>query len=619
MCFDDQVALAHRQQSVEWWRNYFGAKRRRTRSVPLLVAVVSAVLIGAALIWLGFIVFGHIVGIDNTPSAKRADVLKTALSAVAGVGGAVALVVAYRRQQDLEEGRFVERFGAAAGQLGDHDPAVRIAGVYAMAGVADERKTTFGRRQQCIDVLCGYLRLPYDPAHGESHLTEFVTTTRPEGEGEAYEEVRHQAIRQNDREVRQTIVRVIAAHLQKNADVSWSLHDFDFTTVLFEDADWSGAVFRGEKTTFGGASFGGFINFDLAAFEGEYTWFKNAKFSGDKTLVNFDGAMFSGTTSFAGAEFSCPRASFAGVVCSGDKSLITFERARFDVDVVLFDNAKLGAGTTSFKKATFVTKVTSFDGTEFNGSATTFENATFSGKKPPPEATIVDSTTTSFQNAIFSGDTVSYARAQFSGTLTRFTRSEFRDTTTVSFDNAQFKDDQTTFDNAKFSGKAATFAWARFDNRISAVFDKAQFTAYITSFESATFCDTSLFNKVTFGGETLNFNKAKFMKSLASFEGAIFSATETYFNETEFHGTTMFGEAVFEGATATATFDKVIFASDSGGHTTFRGAKFNNKMTLFSQPRVWKNVGFDWDIFPDEMPACISPRTWPPTLLAKGE
>ena len=61
---------------------------------------------------------------------------------MAGVGGAVALVVAYRRQNDLEQGRFVERFGAAAAQLGSPDPAVRIAGVYAMAGVADE-STTF--------------------------------------------------------------------------------------------------------------------------------------------------------------------------------------------------------------------------------------------------------------------------------------------------------------------------------------------------------------------------------------------------------------------------------------------------------------------------------------------
>jgi hypothetical protein len=58
----------------------------------------------------------------------------------------------------------VERFGAAAAQLGGQDVAVRIARVYAMAGVADE--STGLRRQQCIDVLCGYLRLPYSPSWG---------------------------------------------------------------------------------------------------------------------------------------------------------------------------------------------------------------------------------------------------------------------------------------------------------------------------------------------------------------------------------------------------------------------------------------------------------------------
>jgi hypothetical protein len=99
-------------------------------------------------------------------------------------------VVAYRRQRDLEQGRFVERFGAAAAQLGDPDPAVRIAGVYAMAAAADEA-ATFGRRQQCIDVLCGYLRLPYDPDHGASHHTEIVAKTNPGAPATGHRQSRH--------------------------------------------------------------------------------------------------------------------------------------------------------------------------------------------------------------------------------------------------------------------------------------------------------------------------------------------------------------------------------------------------------------------------------------------
>ena len=48
-----------------------------------------------------------------------------------------------------------ERFATAAEQLGSDKPAVRLAGVYAMAGLADDWEEN---RQTCVDVLCAYLR-----------------------------------------------------------------------------------------------------------------------------------------------------------------------------------------------------------------------------------------------------------------------------------------------------------------------------------------------------------------------------------------------------------------------------------------------------------------------------
>ena len=135
------------------------------------MAILLAVGVGVVLAYGFYWVIGGFVGTKEDEPAAKIDVYKTALAGVAGIGGAVALVVAYRRQRDAEQSRFVERFGAAAAQLGDQDVAVRIAGVYAMAGVADEC-SDLSRRQQCIDVLCGYLRLPYDPEHGSSHRTE---------------------------------------------------------------------------------------------------------------------------------------------------------------------------------------------------------------------------------------------------------------------------------------------------------------------------------------------------------------------------------------------------------------------------------------------------------------
>jgi hypothetical protein len=148
------------------------------------------------------------VGTQTTPPA---DLTRLALTIAAGVGGVVALVVAYRRQRDLEQGRFVEGFGAAAKQLGDTDVAVRLAGVYAMAGVADE--TSKLKRQQCIDVLCGYLRLPYSPELGNNHQSALILKRPTRRKGGSEEELRFE-YRQNDKEVRQTIVRVIVAHLQ---------------------------------------------------------------------------------------------------------------------------------------------------------------------------------------------------------------------------------------------------------------------------------------------------------------------------------------------------------------------------------------------------------------------
>jgi len=101
-------------------------------------------------------------------------------------------------------------------------------------------------------VLCGYLRLPYDPDSGANHLSEFVSTNNVVGDptGRHIEETRRQAVRQNDREVRDTIVRVLVQRLARTADASRSGNDFDLTGVLFEDASFAGARFSGRHVWF---------------------------------------------------------------------------------------------------------------------------------------------------------------------------------------------------------------------------------------------------------------------------------------------------------------------------------------------------------------------------------
>ena len=89
-----------------------------------------------------------------------------------------------------------ERFATAAEQLGSDQPAIRLAGVYAMAGLAGDWEEN---RQTCVDVLCAYLRIPYEPDPGQDALEP--------------QRLAFQAIR----EVRLTVIRVITAHLREDA------------------------------------------------------------------------------------------------------------------------------------------------------------------------------------------------------------------------------------------------------------------------------------------------------------------------------------------------------------------------------------------------------------------
>lgn len=377
--------------------------RRRARGLPLLPTVLLAIGGGVVLAVVAELILNHVTHV-SAEAAKPIDVTKLAFSAVAGVGGVVALVVAYRRQRDIEQGRFIERFGAAAAQLGASDVAVRIAGVYAMAGVADE--ATGIRRQQCIDVLCGYLRLPYSPELGSNHQSKLVLTEARSVAGARFgQQERHLEYRQNDKEVRKTIVRVIADRL-RNHEYSWSACDFDFRTAHLEDVDFSRAVFDG-TTRFDAARFTGAALFNEATFSDD-VWFDEATFSStaafwDVTLSGaavFDGATFSGRAVFYrgrfafGAAFShatfCGAAVFDGARFGRKPYFVgatfsdgagfdlarlsdgaEFHGARFS-DGVAFSGLTI-SGDVGFEKVAFAGH-SSFAGTDFGTGTISFEN-----------------------------------------------------------------------------------------------------------------------------------------------------------------------------------------------------------------------------------------------------
>src|SRR5215472_13833915 len=166
-----------------------------------------------------------------------------------------------------------ERFDTVAERLDtDKPPAVRLAAVYAMAGLADDWPE---HRQMCVDVLCGYLRMPYEPDPG--------------GDAPVEKRLAFQA----SREVRHTVIRVITAHLNGTAPVSWCGLNFDFAGAVFGGGDFSGAKFTGGTVNFVGAEFsGGTVSFGGAEFSEGTVKFAGAKFSGAR--VNFFLARFSG-------------------------------------------------------------------------------------------------------------------------------------------------------------------------------------------------------------------------------------------------------------------------------------------------------------------------------------
>ena len=247
---------------------------------------------------------------------------------------------------------FGERFTAIKAQLGDAQPAVRLDGVRAMAGLADDWKEN---RQTCVDVLCGYLRLPYDPDPGSDADPD---------ERNAF---------QANREIRHTVIRVITAHLQASAAVSWQGLNFDFTGVVFDGGDFAAPVLGGRSASRAVFS-GGQVGFTRAVFSGGQVGFTRAVFSGGQ--VGFTGAVFSGgQVDFDYAEFSGGQVDFDYAEFSGGE--VDFSRAVFSGGQVGFTGAVFSGGEVGFGRARFSGGQVGFTGARFSGGEIHFDDTRF--------------------------------------------------------------------------------------------------------------------------------------------------------------------------------------------------------------------------------------------------
>jgi uncharacterized protein YjbI with pentapeptide repeats len=318
-------------------------------------------------------------------------------------------------QEELEHERvrlFNERFATASELLGRMEPASRLAGVHAMAGLADDWGE---RRQTCIDVLCAYLRMPYQPEPAE---------TAPPKKRLSW---------QANREVRHTVIRVIRDHLQEavsGSATSWEGCNFDFTGTVFDGGSFSGARFTG-----------GTVNFSFAAFTGDAI----AARSTDPTLVSVDftGAQFNGATvhfthtKFTDGEVDFSRARFSG-------GTVHFTHAEFDGSAVDFSQAQFTGSTVTFGLARLTDGEVDFSDAEFAGGTVDFGPSFFAGSE-------VD-----FSRARFTGGTVDFGGVRFSSSEVDFTAAEFSGG--LAFFDADFDGGEVDFSGARFTSGKVSFS-----------------------------------------------------------------------------------------------------------------------------------------------------------------
>jgi uncharacterized protein YjbI with pentapeptide repeats len=335
-----------------------------------LAAGFAAAVVGLAVLWLvarAVLGYPHLTHSKAISYRDTVGVAQLVFASVAGAGALVALVVAYRRQRvtEVSSGHdrtrvLNERFTAITTQLGDDHPAVRLSGVHAMAGLADDWPEN---RQTCVDVLCAYLRIPDEPPPGKN--------------ADSSKELGYRA----NREVRRTILRVITEHLRDGAQESWQECDLDFAGVVFDGGDFEGARFINGKVSFSRARFsGGRVSFEGAVFGGSRVSFREAKFDSHSRV------------SFRGAHFIAGEVGFPDAVFSGGH--IYFPEARFSGGEVTFRRAKFTNGKVSFRRAKFTKGKLRFEGAQFSGGTVDFDKAEMTDGK-------VD-----FDQAVFSGGIV---------------------------------------------------------------------------------------------------------------------------------------------------------------------------------------------------------------------
>ncbi|WP_242623888.1 site-specific integrase [Micromonospora kangleipakensis] len=183
-----------------------------------------------------FLLLSLVQGVGNQAEEVRLQIeaIKTGLTVGAGTGGALALLLAARKQwlserehllqirvsqvgeRDAEERRVTDLYAKAAELLGHERPSARIAALYALSRLGE---TNPAHRDTVINLICGYLRLapPIDPADASPWSFR------------------------DELEVRYTAQRILKTHLT-GSDVAerWEPVELDLTQATLYDFDLEG-------------------------------------------------------------------------------------------------------------------------------------------------------------------------------------------------------------------------------------------------------------------------------------------------------------------------------------------------------------------------------------------
>ena len=286
------------------------------------------------------------------------------------------------------------RYTTAIEQLSNDKASIRLGGVYTLVGLVDEwladDKTIpnieerHKEGQVIINNLCAYTRSSFLLAERSKRLDEPYAKDLQKnfgGDIEKFNEdkqyfAQEKAALEEERQVRQSIIKEMREHLSKNYSKSsfWSDLDYDFSNahffypVNFNDSyfgaslNFFGATFT-ERADFSGATFTERADFSGAKFT-ERADFSEATF----TQANFSRAKFTGYASFFEAKFT-EGAYFSGAKFTerADFSEATFTQANFS-------RAKF-TGYASFFEAKF-TEGADFSEAKFTEGAD-FSRATF--------------------------------------------------------------------------------------------------------------------------------------------------------------------------------------------------------------------------------------------------